>query len=83
MRGPFLLSKGIHYEDLFDRRVVVCRNTRPLKNRMRIAHYIWCVTEPKDHRLLALATEVPLVGARKTIPAAPPVTRAVLPLNWY
>ena len=80
MRGPFLLSKGIRYEDLFDRRVVVCRNTRPLKNRQRQADYIWCITDPDSHRVLALATEVPLVGAPLTyMPGMNPAVAGHIP----
>lgn len=62
MRGSLWPAKGYHLEDLYDRRILVCRNTRPVK-RVAQAEYIWRIEDYDTHKLIAIATEVPLVGA--------------------
>ena len=51
-----------------DRRTVrppscVYRNTMSLKNRARMRDYIWAIEDHKNHKVIAIATEVPLVAA--------------------
>lgn len=57
------MRRSTRIEDLYDRRVVVYRNTLPAPiNRPAQADYIWVIADYKTDQKLALATEVPLVG---------------------
>lgn len=62
MRGAFWMSPKLTTDDLYGRRVAVYRNTTPLKNRARQRDYIWTVEDCETGKVLAIATEVPLVG---------------------
>lgn len=71
MKGSLWPTKGVSLIDLYDRRVAVYRNTRPVKNRVRQADYIWCIEDCDTGRVLAIATEVPLVGSPLSLQPGP------------
>jgi hypothetical protein len=66
IHGAFWPSVKHRIEDLYDKRVVVYPNMSPLKNRARQREYIWAIEDYETKRVLAIATEVPLVGAPLT-----------------
>lgn len=61
--GALWPTPKVKVEELYDRRVVVYRNTMSLKNRARMRDYIWAIEDYKDHKVIAIATEVSLVAA--------------------
>lgn len=63
MTGALWPMPKVKLEDLYDRRIVVYRNTMSLKNRARMRDYIWAVDDYKDGKTIAIATEVPVVAA--------------------
>jgi hypothetical protein len=52
----------VKMDDLYDRRVAVYRNTTHRKNGHWQPDYIWTVEDYRTHKVLAIASEVPLVG---------------------
>lgn len=62
IHGAIWPLRGRTMDDMYGCKVVVYRNTTPLKNRARQRDYIWAVENEDDGKIMAIATEVPLVG---------------------